>query len=227
MLTPAYTPDEALLLRKNRLAPDSEEAADFLALLREFAPRIRPKAAITEAEALPGAEPDGVRIGGVAFGGASLLLPLFAGARAVWPYVATCGREGYDALASFADPLERFWAESILEDALDAATRALEEHFRAAVHAGPTSTVSPGSLPAWPLSEQVPLFRLLGGAAAACGVTLTESLLMLPTKSVSGIRFPDESGHVNCALCGRARCALRKAACILPASDQNTSGTPW
>ena len=39
----------------------------------------------------------------------------------------------------------------------------------------------------WPIEEQQPLFRLLGDTERAVGVRLTDSMLMVPTKSVSGI----------------------------------------
>ena len=71
--------------------------------------------------------------------------------------------------------------------------------------------MSPGSLEDWPIQEQLPLFALLGEAPAAIGVRLTESLLMLPGKSVSGIFFPSASTFFSCRLCPRERCEGRKA----------------
>ena len=61
--------------------------------------------------------------------------------------------------------------------------------------------MNPGSLADWPLREQRPLFGLLGNVRAAIGVTLTPSLLMTPTKSVSGILFPSEETFASCQLC--------------------------
>jgi hypothetical protein len=40
---------------------------------------------------------------------------------------------------------------------------------------------------------------------------LTDSLLMVPRKSISGILFPSEEGFVACQLCERERCPGRKA----------------
>lgn len=73
------------------------------------------------------------------------------------------------------------------------------------------SWMSPGSLADWPLEEQGPLFALLDGVEAAVGVRLSESLLMLPRKSVSGIFFPSETTFFSCRLCPRPRCEGRKA----------------
>ena len=71
--------------------------------------------------------------------------------------------------------------------------------------------MSPGRLVNWPLSEQAALFTLLGDPHEAIGVHLTDSYLMVPTKSVSGVRFPTEQSFESCQLCPRERCHGRKA----------------
>jgi hypothetical protein len=43
------------------------------------------------------------------------------------------------------------------------------------------------------------------------GVRLTDSCLMMPTKSVSGIRFPTETSFESCQLCPRDDCPGRRA----------------
>ena len=78
-------------------------------------------------------------------------------------------------------------------------------------HVGASSIKNPGSHPDWPLREQGPLFRLLGDVAGAIGVTLSESFVMLPTKSVSGILFPTDSDFASCQLCPREECPNRRA----------------
>jgi len=55
------------------------------------------------------------------------------------------------------------------------------------------------------------LFALLGDATEAVGVRLLDSLLMTPTKSVSGIRFPTEERFESCQLCPRPDCPGRRA----------------
>jgi hypothetical protein len=71
--------------------------------------------------------------------------------------------------------------------------------------------MSPGSLPDWPIQAQRPLFRLFGDAAESLGVQLTDSMLMIPSKSVSGICFPTEQTFASCQLCPRERCPSRQA----------------
>jgi hypothetical protein len=132
-------------------------------------------------------------------------------AHRIFPYTATCGTELRDWAVSADDLLERYWADAIQERALRVAVQALSEHFAANYPTTSTSTMSPGRLADWPLEEQRPLFSLLGDTATMIGVHLTDSMLMLPTKSVSGVRFPTEQNFESCELCPRERCPGRRA----------------
>lgn len=76
---------------------------------------------------------------------------------------------------------------------------------------GQLSRMSPGSLEDWPVTEQKPLFSVFGNVEDLVGVTLTESMLMIPRKSVSGIFFPTEVMFFSCQLCPRKVCPERKA----------------
>jgi hypothetical protein len=129
----------------------------------------------------------------------------------VFPYVATCGRELAEWAAGSDDLLERYWADAINEMALRAALKALLEDMDRRFGLGRMSAMNPGSLEDWPLTEQRQLFALLGSPSDAVGVELTESCLMLPVKSVSGLRFPSETSYENCQLCPRDRCPGRRA----------------
>jgi len=73
------------------------------------------------------------------------------------------------------------------------------------------SRMSPGSLKDWPVTEQSPFFSLFGNVEELIGVTLTESMLMIPRKSISGIFFPTEVMFFSCQLCPRKGCPARKA----------------
>ena len=74
-----------------------------------------------------------------------------------------------------------------------------------------TAVMNPGSLTDWPLREQRPLFALLGDVRSAIGVELTDTLLMVPRKSVSGIVFVAEETFASCQLCPRYDCPNRRA----------------
>ena len=92
------------------------------------------------------------------------------------------------------DVLHQYWCEAIKGIALGAAQRALNAHLVANYAPGKTSTMSPGRVEYWPLTQQRQLFELLGDPEDTVGVRLTESCLMVPNKSVSGFRFPGGEG---------------------------------
>lgn len=126
-------------------------------------------------------------------------------------FVVTSGRE-LDVWANDkTDLLERFWADAISQAVVVSARSFLDRHLQERYGLEKTAHMSPGSLPDWPLEEQRALFKLLGDTGKAIGVELTESLLMVPVKSVSGIIFANEEGFASCQLCSREDCPGRKA----------------
>lgn len=129
----------------------------------------------------------------------------------VFPYVATCGVELERWANALDDMMERYWSEEIRMLALRAANQALTRDLRERYRLDTLSSMSPGSLSDWPLRQQRVLFRILGDTEAAVGVRLRDSLLMVPSKSVSGIRFPTETTFESCQLCPREGCPQRRA----------------
>ena len=75
------------------------------------------------------------------------------------------------------------------------------------------SSMNPGSGDAsvWSIDQQVGLFSLFGDVEALVGVRLTESFLMSPDVSTSGILFPTDRFIKNCQLCHREKCPNRSA----------------
>jgi len=200
--------DIETLARKVRLRKDpryrddlEQVAGDALAVGR---PRALYKVAYIEAKGEDFVVADGVQLT------SRVLRVNLEQAHRLFVYVATCGAELEEWARSVGDLLQSYWAETIKEIALAQALEATAEHIaeRFPEH---TSTMAPGSLDDWPLEEQRPLFDILGGAEQAIGVRLTESLLMLPTKSVSGVRFPAEESFESCRLCPRKKCPDRNA----------------
>jgi len=111
----------------------------------------------------------------------------------------------------FEDMLEAFWAAEIKEWALRQAISHLLEDLKEKFHLEKVAAMNPGSLPDWPMEEQRKLFALLGDPVKEVGVELTESCLMIPVKSVSGIWFPAKIDFENCQLCSRENCPGRRA----------------
>ena len=129
----------------------------------------------------------------------------------LFPYVVTIGAKLEETFRKISDPLEKYYLDVIGNAALTAARKYLHEHLCTKFALGKISFMSPGSLPDWPLEAQSQLFQLLADVEEALGVHLTRSLLMIPTKSVSGIYFQTEVSFLNCQLCQRGDCPGRKA----------------
>ena len=128
-------------------------------------------------------------------------------------YVATCGVE-LDAIdLSSYDPISEYWISVIKEHALRAVTSTLYETIERRHGRIGLSQMNPGSanVDVWPIAQQSQLFALFEDGAAGIGVRLTESHLMIPDKSVSGVLFESASGYVNCQACDREYCPDRRA----------------
>ncbi len=128
-----------------------------------------------------------------------------------FPYVVTSGHELEDWATASGDMLVRFYADAISQAVLLSALDGLRERLCRTYDLAELSAMHPGSLGDWPLEEQRVLFGLLGDVTGAIGVELTDSLLMRPTKSVSGIFFPAEETFDSCRLCPREPCSNRRA----------------
>jgi hypothetical protein len=183
-----------------------EDLKGLVALARSLA---RPRAAYKVCYVDERAE-DSVVVDGVRLTSRVLRKNLDAVGR-VFAYVVTIGEELEERAASLQDMLEKYALDTIGNVALVGARKVLEAHLRSRYALEAMSFMSPGSLEDWPIEEQRRLFSLLGDVEASAGVTLTESLLMLPRKSVSGLYFPTEVRFFNCQLCDRERCEGRKA----------------
>lgn len=201
--------DRDQLLTRLRMEEDSPYIEEIESLVRDALAVARPKA-LHKIAFIKSRGDDHVVIDNVLFTSRVLRVNLDPAHR-VFAYMATCGVEVEDWAQSIDDVLHRYWADTITEIALHAATRVLNEDLSDRYRLGHTATMSPGRLVDWPLSEQGALFSLLGDPLEAIGVRLTSSYLMVPTKSISGIRFPTEQSFESCQLCPREHCPNRKA----------------
>lgn len=197
------------LLRRLHLEEGSDDAGKVKRLVGEALAIGRPKA-MYRAAYIEAKGDDFVIVDGVRFTSRVLRVNLEEAQR-VFPYVATCGRELDDWARPIGDLLGSFWAGAIKEAILGSALQALRADLEARFQPGSTSDMNPGSLEDWPMAEQRQLFSLLGDPPATIGVELTDSFLMVPIKSVSGLRFPTEVHFASCQLCPRQQCPGRRA----------------
>ena len=152
----------------------------------------------------------GVTIGGVHWKSKVLHKRLEQVGR-VFTYVVTLGSGLEEMAQASADALEKYYLDEIGNAAVVKARDFLREHLQSRYRIEALSTLGPGQLGDWPLEAQRPLFSLLGDVQRAVGVRLTDSLLMRPAKSLSGIFFPTETTFFACQLCPREKCPSRRA----------------
>ena len=205
----AFEPKLRKLMKKLRAKEGTRHAEQLESLLDEAKAIAKPRAMYAVAYVDSRGE-SSVVIDGLEFHSRVLRVNLDDVHR-VFPFAITCGGELHEWMRGKDDLLLRYYADVISEEAMRAASADLKRHLVRGYGLGRTSTMSPGSLEDWPIQEQRPLFELLGDPEKAIGVRLTDSMLMIPSKSVSGIRFPVEKTFESCQLCQRVRCPGRKA----------------
>lgn len=199
--------DSSMLLTKLHLDPEGADASRVREMLNEAEKIGLPKGVYDEVFIDKKGE-NYVVIGGIKFESRILRVNLEEAQR-VFPYLVTAGIELMEWGKNFSDLLENYWADVIQELVLRSANLFLIGHIEENYHPGKTASMNPGSLKDWPIQEQSGLFQLLANEKIA--VRLTESSLMVPQKSVSGLRFPTKLSFENCKLCSRKECPGRRA----------------
>ena len=195
------------LIASLRISEDDRE--EFLAVLDQVKKTAAPKVQWRQMT-IDEAGNDWVSLCGRRFGSAMVARQMkpAVGKEAI-AYVATCGRELHDLARAQDDPLAEWWIDAISETVL---RRAITQIFQLMnTHLGEGITVNPGSTQGWTVAGQDDLFTLLGDVPGRIGVSLTDSWLMVPYKSVSGLYFPSESDYVNCMFCTIEKCPNRRA----------------
>jgi hypothetical protein len=206
-----FTPQPEQLLAAVRLRPERPEAEAFLALLNQAQEAARPKALYLEAYVEERTD-ETVTIGGVTFHSRMLRMNLEHAGR-IFPFVATCGSELDSLPLAAGDFLGQFWLDAIKAAALHDSYQALLKTLESRYALVKTASMNPGSgdVSVWPIEQQRELFALLGDVWGAIRVELTESYLMRPNKTISGVIFPTEKAIRTCQVCHRENCPSRQA----------------
>jgi len=125
-------------------------------------------------------------------------------------YVVTCGAE-LEGIDVHGDPLAGYWLDELRLRALRCAHGFIKPMLPRLLRSKKLAFMAPGSLPQWPISEQTTLFACLGDVEGTIGVRLTDSFLMRPLKSGSGLVCAAEKPFENCMVCRRFTCPGRRA----------------
>ena len=195
--------------RRLRLSPDRGHSLSQDELAGIAGPLIRLRAAY-DVSYVGAKDTDAVEVAGVVFRSRVLRHNLDK-AQKVFPFIMTVGPDLEGAAVASGDLLKQYYLEEIANMALETGASWLMENLRDRWGLPGISSMSPGSLEDWPITEQPKLFSLFGDTEKIIGVRLTESLLMIPRKSISGILFPSEENFASCELCPRENCPSRKA----------------
>jgi hypothetical protein len=203
--------DETALLKQLHINPGADQEEELRGLVDLAVAVGKPKAAFL-VSFVEGREGDTVKIDGISFTSRMLSRNL-ASVDRLFPLVVTCGREMDEAFPAKGDLLKKYWWDLIKTHLLGAAGRYLNDHLHRTFRLGKTAIMRPGSGDAsvWPIEQQRGLFALLGNVEQAIGVQLTESFLMIPDKTTSGLLFPTEVDFRSCEVCHRDNCPSRQA----------------
>lgn len=197
------------LLSNAHIKLDSKAGKELEHLIEAIHPHVQPKA-MYQVAYIQTKQEQGVEIDEIWFTSKILSINLEQVER-VFPFVATCGTEVEELSQQETDLLYRYALDAFKQHILRQAVTYLREHITKTYSPGTISMMNPGSLKDWPLREQRQVFSLLGDVKGTIGVELTESFLMHPVKSVSGIIFPTDVSFENCQLCPRDDCPSRRA----------------
>lgn len=131
----------------------------------------------------------------------------------VFAYAVTCGTEVDAYTRKEQDYIVNLWLDILKEMILKEAAAQFRKAISTRFEIPRLSSMSPGSgnLDTWPITQQKQLFSLIGDVTASTGIELTESCLMHPTKSISGVLFPSDKEFITCSLCKRPHCQNRKS----------------
>jgi hypothetical protein len=204
-----FDPSSSRLLKKMRVKKGSGHEQNIKNMIEHARQIGRPKAMFTLA-GIDEIHETGVVIAGIELKSRILSVNL-EGVNRAFPYLVTSGRELYNWKESQDDILGKYYADEIGQMALLTAEKFLLDHLKNTFELGQTASMNPGSLPDWPITSQRDLFSLLGNQEASIGVELLDSMLMLPNRTVSGIRFVSDEGFSNCELCPRDNCSHRRS----------------
>jgi hypothetical protein len=206
-----YTLNTNQLFDNLRIRPGTDRAQEFETLVSEVQERGKPKA-LYKVSFIDEKGEDTITLDGITFTSPALRKNLDPIER-VFPYIATCGTEIDDIKIEQGNFRKKLWIDFLKATLLQISIQYLGEQLDKRYRVSRLSAMNPGSGDAsvWPIEQQRELFSILGDVEKHIGVRLTESLVIVPAMSVSGILFPTETDFQSCQLCHRENCRFRRA----------------
>ena len=203
-----YQPDPVKIASKYSIEADDPLYPGIVSACHEICDLAKPVACFKESR-VDEVGPDYVMIDGVQFHG-KFIADRLRRVKTVYPYVASCGTELDRWGRDCGDLLLEYCYDDIRQSAIKPVLETVHKTIMNQYGAYKLSSLNPGSIPQWPITEQKSLFQLLGSVFEKVGVRLDKTMLMYPLKSVSGILFESEEGYCNCKICSRQNCPGRR-----------------
>ncbi|MDX2432309.1 MAG: vitamin B12 dependent-methionine synthase activation domain-containing protein [Bacteroides sp.] len=215
----AISPDQADLL--SHLSGNGEELDEHTLnlttqLIAECQEIMEPKGGFVLKDALPTGNPEDISIPGTNFHTGKTIVKMLKGARQYVFFMATAGPEPEKlakTLIAEGQYLEGYIVDLIASSLAETAAQYVHDYLKELLAQKDfkiTNRYSPGYC-GWKVDEQQKLFSLF--PEGSCGITLSESSLMFPIKSVSGVvgAGPEVSFRdYTCELCSMKDCSFRK-----------------
>lgn len=142
--------------------------------------------------------PVSIKLEGLIFQGK--VLEALEGTNRVFPYILTCGNEMEEVdISQFDYMMAPYWLEELKMQALGRIRKTFFDHIRENFRLSNVTSVKPGSGNAdgLPVHELEKLLSILN-SGCDIGVTLTDSYLMMPNKTIAGIGFSPKLDYENC-----------------------------
>ncbi|HEY5586243.1 MAG TPA: vitamin B12 dependent-methionine synthase activation domain-containing protein [Ruminiclostridium sp.] len=181
--------DKDEILKQLHMEEDNEFIGEVLNFIEAAEKLAKPKGVYREVS-IDENDNNSIVLNGTRFESPTLCLKLRK-VKKVFVFVVTSGMELYEWSNTIKDMLENYWANMINQVIVISAQRALERIIKDEFKVGHLNKISPGFVEDWSIREQSKLLDLMEEATEAIGVKLTESSLMIPAKSLSGIFYED------------------------------------
>jgi hypothetical protein len=122
----------------------------------------------------------------------------------------SCGIESDIWCSSHSDYTEAVLAHELLHRSLYLTMDRLCDEIKRTWNISTISIMNPGSLRGWDISEQKKILALLEPLPGQSGISISENYIISPAMSLSGIIYESEKEFLNCILCPREDCPLRR-----------------
>ena len=206
-----YEPDIAQIMKMLPMRADKQRFERIVRELLEIVvPIARPKS-VYRVCCVEKIEDDSATIEGIKFT-SHILRDKLENVERVFPVVSTCGREVDSIKLSGKDLIRDFCLDMIKNTIVFAASQYVNKYLTQRFDIKQLSSLNPGEMESWPITQLRNIFLLLGDVEAMIGVTLTEQCALVPVKSGAGILFPTETQFFGCQLCPQRKCMGRRTA---------------